>query len=93
MLAIELAKSLDVHRDPPTPSPRTAVFLKRKFEQESDSETEDGGDGDVGMEGDGEMGGGNGEVVGGGERGGEVEMSGALQVEDGGDDMHLYSDD
>ena len=29
---------------PPTPSPRTALFLKRKFEQESDSETEEDGE-------------------------------------------------
>lgn len=44
--AAEIAKSLNIHPDPPTPSPRTALFLKRKFEQCSDSES----DGDEGEE-------------------------------------------
>ena len=41
LLFAEIARSLNIQRDPPTPSPRTALFLKRKFEQYSDSETED----------------------------------------------------
>ena len=39
--ATGIAKSLNVQLDPPTPSPRTALFRKRKFEQFSDSETDE----------------------------------------------------
>lgn len=39
--AAEIARSLNIQPDPPTPSPRTAFFLKRKFEQFSDSESEE----------------------------------------------------
>lgn len=39
----EIARSLNIQNDPHphTPSPTTALFLKRKFEQESDDESED----------------------------------------------------
>ena len=41
ILCAEIARSLNIQPDPPTPSPRTAFFLKRKFEQFSDSESEE----------------------------------------------------
>lgn len=99
LLFAEIARSLNIQRDPPTPSPRTALFLKRKFEQCSDSQTEEeeGEDvfpvvdspDDIGreylMQTFGKFNGSVGEVS---------EMSGALQEDQEGDDeLYLYSDD
>ena len=91
LLHAEIAKSLNIPPDPPTPSPRTALFLKRKFDQQSDSETEEeeeeeGDDGRPEPLGGRAVGGVQGEHVYVGETiasvglaGGHPEMSGALQ--------------
>ncbi len=99
VLFAEIARSLNIQRDPPTPSPRTALFLKRKFEQCSDSETEEEEGEDVFpavdspddiereflMQTFGRL---DGSV------GGVSEMSGALQEDQEGDDeLYPYSDD
>lgn len=89
LLQAEIAKSLNIPPDPSTPSPRTALFLKRKFDQQSDSETEEEEDGDDRRPeppGGRAVGGVQGEHVYVGETipsvgmaGGHPEMSGALQ--------------
>ena len=84
--ATGIAKALNVRPDPPTPSPRTALFRKRKFEQISDSETDEEEEEDV-DEADASV-----DSLFDGSVGGGQEMSGALQGLEG-DDLHLYSDD
>lgn len=104
---IELAKSLNVQPDPPTPSPRTALFRKRKFEQFSDSDTDD----EEGIDCRSAPPVGRADAVRGeqvygektvesldslfddGSVGAYPEMSGALQGGEGSeDDLHLYSE-
>lgn len=102
-----IAKALNIQPDPPTPSPRTALFRKRKFEQASDSETDDEeeegcrrpeppvGSADYVRGGrvyvDGTLSS-RGSLLD-GEVGGRLEMSGALQHREGVvDDSLLYSD-
>lgn len=84
---VEIARALNIQPDPPTPSPRTALFRKRKFEQCSDSESEEeeGEDRRPGPTA-GRADGVQGQRV-------YPEMSGALQEGQDDDDMHLYSDD
>lgn len=105
--ASELAKSLNVQPDPPTPSPRTALFRKRKFEQFSDSDTDD----EEGIDCRSAPPVGRADAVRGeqvygektvesldslfddGSVGAYPEMSGALQGGEGSeDDLHLYSE-
>lgn len=106
--ATGIAKSLNIHPDLPTPSPRTALFRKRKFEQCSDSEIDEDEDGVRGPEPPASRADGvRGEQAyveeqveslnsffDDGSVGAYPEMSGALQDGEGSeDDLHLYSDD
>lgn len=100
----EIAKSLSIQPDLPTPSPRTAFFRKRKFEQVSDSEFEEEGEDrrpETPVDSSGIMQGGRvyvDEAISSedslfdGSVGPIAEMSGALQDLEG-EDLHLYSAD
>lgn len=95
---IEIAKSLNIPPDPPTPSPRTALVRKRHFERFSDSESEDerGGKRRVDRPVAGE-GGGKGEGgVGDGDEGGARALDSwfeGLGGKEEEEEEHLYSDD
>ncbi|CAF9930961.1 MAG: hypothetical protein ALECFALPRED_004766 [Alectoria fallacina] len=96
--AVEIAKSLNIPPDPPTPSPRTALVRKRHFERFSDSESEDerGGKRRVDRPVAGE-GGGKGEGgVGDGDEGGARALDSwfeGLGGKEEEEEEHLYSDD